>query len=72
MTYFNFIKFKSFKFEIWSNFKTEPNHETAVLMVWFNDFAARFGLVQVSKNLNGSVLTLSNRTEPLLIVSLVM
>ena len=72
MTYFNFIKFKSFKFEIWPNFKIEPNHETAVLTVWFNDFAVRFGLVQVSKNLNGSILTLSNRTEPLLIVSLLM
>ena len=33
-------------------------------MVRFNGFVVRFSLVQVSKIVNGSVWTLSNRTEP--------
>ena len=45
------------------------NHKTTVLTVWFNGFLVRFGSGQVSKILNGSVLTLSNRTELLPIVT---
>ena len=39
-------------------------------MVRFNGFVVRFSLVQVSKIVNGSVWSLSNRIEPLPIVSL--
>ena len=70
------FKFLNWNFEFWPNLKTktEPrNHGLMVLsfrffvtvlfkqfqFIWFR---GRFGLVQVSKFLNGSILTPSNQT----------
>ena len=39
-------------------------------MVGFNGFVVQFGLVQVSKIVNSPVWTLSNRNEPLPIVTM--
>ena len=38
---------------------------------WFKRFCGQFGSVQVSRFLNGSVWTLSNRTKPLQIVTFI-
>ena len=60
------MKFKNLKIKIWPGFNGLKIFQRFGLMVLW------FGVVQVSKFFNGSVWTLSNRTEPLSIVILAL